>query len=151
MSGYSIKEALRGFAVLCFLAAIAFVGLRCMAGCKNVEDPGGQRRAVVLTVANGVVIADKACASIARAKGGDEGYKLAVACAFAYDAARLSLVTADEKLDRDTPEDVACEVEQALDYARQMAGLIEKHGGKLPRALKDALEFAAVVALGCAG
>lgn len=151
MIGYHIRETLRGLAVLLFLAALIVVGLRILAGCTPAEDPSAQRRAVVLTIANGMVVGDKACASVARAKGGEEGYRLALACAFAYDAARLSLVTADEKLDKEAPEDVSCEVEQALDYARQMAGLIEKYGGKLPRALADALRFAALVGTGCAG
>lgn len=150
MNGRDIERALTGVCLVVFFGAVIFIGIQLLTGCKPAQDPS-QRRAVVLTVANGVVVADKACASVARAKGGEEGYRLALACAFAYDAARLSLVAADEKLDKDTPEDVSCEIEQALDYARQMAGLIEKHGGKLPRALEDAFRFASVVSLGCAG
>lgn len=37
MSGYRIREALRGLGVLLLLAAIAFVGMRCMAGCTPAE------------------------------------------------------------------------------------------------------------------
>lgn len=151
MIGQHIKDAV---APVVFLVAI--VGLVAIAlgltDCRPVADAGAHHRAIVLTLANGVAVADQACASVARAKTDPrDGYELAKGCAFAYDAARLSLIAADEKLDRDTPEDVSCEVQQALDYARQMAGLIEKHGGKLPRALVQAFELAPMLAQGCAG
>lgn len=148
MSGYSIREALRGFAVLVFLGAIAFVGLRCMAGCKPVDDPSSQMQAVVPALARGVKAADGACASLARAKMDAD---LARDCAFAYDAARLSLQAADDALDADVQTDVPCQVAQALAYARQMAGLIEKHGGKLPRSLTYALTASLVVSEVCRG
>jgi hypothetical protein len=146
----ALEQALTGLAVLVFLGAVLFIaGL--LLGCRPVDDPGAQQRAAVLTLANGVYVADQACASVARGKtDAREGYELARACAFAYDAARVSLIAADEKLDREG-EDVACEIEQAIDYARQMAGLIEKHGGKLPKALVQAFEFAKLATLGCAG
>jgi hypothetical protein len=146
----AVEQAITGIAVVVFLAAVAFVCIQLMS-CKPAEDPGASRRAAVLTLANGVYVADQACASVARAKTDTrEGYELARACAFAYDAARVSLIAADEKLDREG-EDVACELEQALDYARQIAGLIEKHGGKLPKALVQAFQFAPLFASGCAG
>lgn len=149
MIGYHIKEAFRGFAVLAFLGAVIFLALRCQ-GCKPVEDPGAHRRAIVVTLANGVYVADQACASIARAKAGQDGYELAKGCAFAYDAARLSLVIADEKLDRDD-DDVACEVAQAFAYAKQMADLLQKHGGKLPKALQHAFTLAPLLGSLCNG
>lgn len=39
MIGRNIKDALGGLAVLLFFAALAFVGMRCLAGCK--EPPPG--------------------------------------------------------------------------------------------------------------
>lgn len=145
-----LEQALTGVAVLVFLGAVLFIASMLLS-CRPVTDPGAQQRAAVLTLANGVAVADQACASVARAKtDAREGYELARACAFAYDAARVSLIAADEKLDRDG-EDVACEIEQAIDYARQMAGIIERHGGKLPKALLQAIEFAPLFAQGCAG
>lgn len=39
MIGRNIKDALSGLAILLFFAAMIFVGLRCMAGCKAPE-PG---------------------------------------------------------------------------------------------------------------
>lgn len=146
----AIEQALTGVAVVIFIGAVAFV-CAFLVNCKPADDPGASQRAAVLTLANGVFVADQACASVARGKtDAREGYELARACAFAYDAARVSLIAADEKLDREG-EDVACEIEQAIDYARQMAGLIEKHGGKLPKALVQAFQFAPLFASGCAG
>lgn len=151
LDGRAVEHAFTGVAVLLFLAALVFLALQ-LVGCRPAEDPTAQRRAAVTTIAHGVAVADQACASIARAKvDARQGYELARACAFAYDAARLSLLAAEEKLDADNPADVACEIAQAIDYARQMAGLIEKHGGKLPPALRQSLPFASIVALGCAG
>jgi hypothetical protein len=147
----AVEQAITGVAVLVFIAAVLFVVIQ-LIGCKPVEDPTAHRRAVVLTIANGVYVADQACASIARGKtDAREGYELARACAFAYDAARVSLIAADEKLNMDQPDDVSCEVAQALAYAKQIAGLIEKHGGKLPPALRHAFELAPMLAENCAG
>ncbi len=148
---HHVKDAFPAVCAIILLAALVFVAAH-VAGCKPVEDPSAQRRAVVLTIANGVFVADQACASIARAKTDTrEGYELARACAFAYDAARVSLIAADEKLDADNPDDVACEIAQALAYANQMAGLIEKHGGKLPPALRHAFQLAPLIAQECHG
>lgn len=150
MMGKEIREALTPVCVILFVAALGFLAVRILAGCKGVEDPGAHRRAIVVTLGNGVYVADQACASVARAKAGQDGYELAKGCAFAYDAARLSLITADEKLDRDDV-DVECEVAQALAYARQMVALIEKHGGKVPKAMADALSLAPMLAEVCHG
>lgn len=143
-----VRDALGMVLFLLFLALLVLG----VARCRPVDDPSAHHRAIVLTVANGVYVADQACASIARAKtDAREGYELARACAFAYDAARVSLIAADEKLDGNAPEDVSCEIAQAIDYARQMAGLIEKHGGKLPKALQHAFQLAPMLASRCAG
>lgn len=144
-----VQGAIPGICAIIFLGAVVFI-ITQLLGCKPAEDPSAQRRAAVLTIANGVFVADQACASIARAKADkQEAYDLAKSCAFAYDAARVSLIAADDKLDADSPEDVSCEIAQALAYARSMAGLIEKHGGKMPRALGHALQFASLAAEEC--
>lgn len=148
MIGQHVKDAL---APVVFLVAV--VGLVAIAlgltDCTPAEDPSAHHQAIVESLAYGVRVGDQACASIARAKGGQEGLALAKDCAFAYDAARVSLVAAEDKLAMDTPQDVSCEVAQALAYANQMAGVIEKHGGKLPRPLGHAFSLAPLLAAGC--
>lgn len=147
MIGQHIKDALSPVVFL-----VAVVGLVALAlglcECTPVEDPSAQVAAVVPTLARGVKAADSACASIARAQGDAQ---LARDCAFAYDAARLSLDAADDAIDGPDSSDVPCQVAQALAYARQMAGLIEKHGGKLPRSLAFALTSSTVLAEVCRG
>jgi hypothetical protein len=145
MNGLTIRNSI-GPAL--FLVAMAFIVMRFFLGCKPVEDPAAHRQAIVTSLAHGVKATDKACASIARAKKDEQ---IAKDCAFAYDAARLSLDAAEDKLDADTPEDVACEVAQALAYASQMAAIIEKHGGKLPRALTYATPLAMTLGGLCHG
>lgn len=49
MNGYRIAEALRGFAVILFLAAMAFVGTRCLTGCDSAATQA-QRAKNVLDV-----------------------------------------------------------------------------------------------------
>jgi hypothetical protein len=145
VSGNAIRKAIP---VVLFLCALGYVVFRSL-GCKPVEDPGAHQRAIVVSLAHGVRAADKACASVARGKGGREGYELARDCAFAYDSARLSLDAADEALDGTEAPDVPCQVAQALAYANQMAGLIEKHGGKLPKALVHAFALAPMLSERC--
>lgn len=143
MSGLSIRNAI---GPVLFLVAVGFIVARFFLGCKPVENPGAHHQAIVESLAHGVRVADQACASIARAK---KDLALAQDCAFAYDAARVSLVAAEDKLAQDTPQDVACETAQALAYANQMAGAIEKHGGKLPKALAYAFATAPMLAEMC--
>lgn len=146
MIGQFIKNAIAPALFLCAVAVLVF--LHC--SCKPAEDPAAHHQAIVESLAHGVRAADQVCASIARAKGGQAGLALASDCAFAYDAARVSIVAAEDKLAQDTPQDVACETAQALAYANQMAGIIEKHGGHLPKALVYAFTLAPLLARGCA-
>jgi hypothetical protein len=147
MSGYHIREALRELGFLLVLAGLALVVQHCTA-CTPAEDPAMHHQAIVESLSYGVRAADLACASVARAQKDEH---LASECAFAYDAARLSLTAAEDKLERDHPEDVSCEVSQALSYARQMASLIEKRSGKLPPSLGRAFALATLLAEGCHG
>jgi hypothetical protein len=149
MNGQAIKEALSPVLFLVAVVGLTAIALSICDGCKPVENPGAHHQAIVESLAYGVSVADQACASIAKAKGGREGFALAKDCAFAYDAARVSLIAAEDKLAKDTPEDVACETAQALAYANQMAGAIEKHGGKLPKALAYAFATAPMLAERC--
>lgn len=137
--------------VVFFLLFLALLVLG-VARCKPVDDPGAQHRAIVQGLAYGVRAADQACASLARgAPVAREGYELARDCAFAYDAARVSLDAADEALDGEGEQDVSCHVAQALAYAQHMAALIEKKGGKLPKALVQAFSLAPMLGGLCHG
>lgn len=139
-----VRDAVGAVLFLFFLAALVLA----VAKCKPVEDPGAQARGAVHALAYGVEAADLACASIARSK---RDVELARECAFARDAAKLSLEAADESLDMGHDDEVPCQVGQALAYARQMAGLIRQHGGKLPRALEHAFLLAPMFAEVCGG
>jgi hypothetical protein len=147
MNGLRIRDAISPVVFLVGLVGLVAIALN-LCDCKPAADPSTQMEAVVPALARGVKAADSACASLARAKMNAD---LARDCAFAYDAARLSLQAADDALDADVQVDVPCQVAQALAYARQMAGLIEKHGGKLPRSLSFALSSSAVLAGVCRG
>lgn len=151
MIGRHVGDALRGLAVLVFFAAVAFVILRVMAGCKGVENPRAHARAVVVTLAEGVAVGDMACASVARAK---MDASLARECALARDEARENLIMAEDALDAtDSAKagDVPCMVKQAVASASRLMGLIEKAGGHVPNALNDAMELAPMLAGSCHG
>jgi hypothetical protein len=148
MIGQHVKDALSPVLFLVAMTGIAALVLSLCDGCRAVEDPSAQASDVVGALARGVRAADKACASLARSKGDEH---LAKDCAFAYDAARLSLTAADEMIDDNDLVGVPCNVAQALAYTRQMAALIERRGGQLPAALMRALSVAPLLSETCHG
>ncbi len=151
MNARDLERALVGVCVMVLVAACVFIAAHLLGGCKEADNPRAHARAVVLTIAEGVAIGDKTCASIARAKA-DAG--LARECAFARDEAKLSLEAAEAGLDSAdsaAAENVPCAVAQALASASRMAGLIEKAGGKVPAALLDGLQLAPMLAGECRG
>lgn len=152
MNGRIIHEALSP--ILFMLACVGVIAIAHHAcGCspRPAEDPRAQRRAVVLTVADGVKAADVACASIARAK---RDATLARECDKARDEAAESLKAAEDALDAEDAAragDVPCMVAAAVSSASRLAGLIEHAGGKLPKAMLDGLQLAPMLAGGCHG
>ncbi len=148
MNARAIEHALTGICILILLGAFAYI-VASIGGCKPAENPRAHARAVVLTIAEGVAVGDKACASIARAKK-DAG--LARECAFAHDEAREALITAEEALDASeaaAAEKVPCAVAAAVVSASRLVGLIERAGGRVPPALTDGLQLAPMLAGGC--
>lgn len=149
MIGLAIRESLAPVLFIAAVVGVVAIALHC--GCEPAKDPRAHNRAVVLSIARGVEAADVACASIARAK---KDAPLARDCAFSRDAAKVSLEAAEDALDSDDPSkaaDVPCQVAQAVAYATALAGLVEKAGGKLPKALVDGFELAPMLAGGCRG
>ena len=150
MNARSIEHALTGVAILCLVGAVAFI-VAALNGCKPADNPRAQARSVVLTIAEGVAVADMACASIARAKKDAE---LARECALARDEARTSLLMAEDALDASelaAAEKIPCAVAAAVASANRLVGLIEKQGGRVPPALADGLHLAPLLAGGCRG
>jgi hypothetical protein len=148
MIGQYVKNAL---APALFLTAVAVLVVIHCAGCKPAENPRAHARAVVVTLAEGVAVADLACASIARAK---MDAPLARECAFARDEARESLIAAEDALDATDSAKaggVPCMVAQAVTSASRLMGLIEKAGGRVPNALHDAMDLAPMLAGSCHG
>ncbi len=139
-----VRDAIGIVFFLLFLALLV-VGV---ARCKPVEDPSGQAADVVGALARGVRAGDRLCAQLARDRKDEQ---LAKACAFAYDAARVSLDTADTMIDDGKLGDLPCVVAQALAYTRQMAALLEVRGVTLPPLLSRALGIAPAVTEACNG
>lgn len=151
MNGIDIRRALSGVAVLIFVAAVGFLAAHCLTACAQVENPRAQARAVVLEMAEGVSVADKACADIARAK---KDAVLARECDKYRDAAKTSLEAAEDALDSTDAAkagDIPCLVASAFDSATKLAELIRDAGGKLPNALQDAFDLAPMLSRGCHG
>lgn len=135
--------------VLLFLFALLGVAAKC--GCRPANTPREQVRSVVLTVAEGVRVADEACASVARAK---RDLPLADACAAIVVQARDALLAAEEGVDAwgsAAAGDVPCAVRNAAGSLSRILETIKSAGGKPPPAVEDALRLAPMLAGVCHG
>lgn len=100
-------------------------------------------RSWVLLVAEGVRVADHACAEAARStKRAD----VAAKCAHGYDAARAALIAAEASLDVAGAPTLGCALRDALAGLQEVARGIDALGAKLPPAVADALTLGSAVA-----
>lgn len=132
-----------GVVVLC---AIATAIVTACAGCGEAQAPRETTRAVVLTVADGVAKADKACASVALAT---RDLELAKVCAAGYAEARQALEIAEDGVDlwdAAAVENVPCAVKHAFDALDKIVDAIERHGGRAPTVVADARKLASGMA-----
>jgi len=119
--------------------------------CKPAETPREQARSVVLTVAEGVRVADEACASVAL---GTRNVELADTCASIVREAREALLSAEagvDAWDAAGAGDVPCAVAHASRALSSILATIERAGGKPPPAVDDALRIAPLLAGACRG
>lgn len=142
--------------LLTFALVCPVVGAPYALGCAG-STPASQlpardyARAGVMMVAEGVKVADDACATVAKAKS-DAG--LAKTCADAYDTARASLTGAMALVDAWDSADqksYVCTVGHAVSALSSMASAVTTAGGPaLPAIVQDALSFGGQLSKGCA-
>lgn len=114
-------------------------------GCKPVESPARARAAVSL-VAEGVLVADKLCASVAR---DTKNVELARACMIGYDVARPGLTLAEELLDRGQTKSAACMLATVLDGLHKMTDALAAARVNTPPIVLDAFSFGPLFASQC--
>ncbi len=135
-----------GGLVMALLFVVGFLGApRVLVACSPAASPTAARdttRAVVLTVAEGVKVADHLCAQVAIAK---HDKATAVACAHAYDVARPALIAAQygiDAWDSGGSKDVPCAILDASKALRAVGDAVKAAGATVPAVALDALSLA---------
>lgn len=133
-------------------AVLAAAAIACaFIGCHPAAAPREQARSVVLTVAEGVRVADETCASIAL---GTKSAPLAEQCAAIVKQARESLIAAEDGVDAwdaAAARNLPCSVKAAASALSRILTVIENAGGKVPPVVADALRLAPTLAGVCHG
>lgn len=117
--------------------------------CRPALAPREQARSVVLSVAEGVRVADEACAAAALAT---RSLPLAETCATLVDEAREALIAAEDGVDAwDAAEAgrIPCAVGRAASSLSRILEAVERAGGAVPPAAVDALRLAPLLTGGC--
>ena len=127
-------------------------GLLC---CSSTQPPKSSpretARAAVIMFARTTVIADEACATLARTK---QDAQMAKVCADAYDVARPALLAAESSVDAwesGAKNDVACSVAKASVALTKIVDAVRAGGGTLPLSIEDSLKFATSIVGECHG
>lgn len=121
-------------------AAAAFL----LSGCSP-SLTRAQARGALLTVAEGVLVADRVCADVAKTLPPDDGFALATKCARAYKTARASLLTADSALSSANAvadKQFLCAAGHAAQAVATLSGLLHAHGASLPSSFYDGVTMA---------
>lgn len=116
----------------------------CLASCR-IDAPTDRpsARSWVLLVAEGVRVADVACAEVARAR---KDAKTAEVCARGYTVARGALIAAEASLDASQGAQWACSLRDALGGLGELARGIRQAGGTMPPAVVDAMTLGQALA-----
>lgn len=126
------------------LAAVTLSGCASTSGARRE-----QARAAVLATAEGLRVADRACAALSIVKRDRE---LALACADAYEVGRTGVLAGAGAVDAwDQPTErarLACSLAAALGGLEQIAGAMRARGGEVPAIVSDARALAMLVG-GC--
>ncbi|AKV03204.1 hypothetical protein AKJ09_09867 [Labilithrix luteola] len=123
----------------------------CAALRSSAETPRETARAVVVTLAKAVQVADVTCATIAETKK-DAG--LASKCADAYDVARPALLGAESAVDAwesGGAGNVPCAVARSVSALVSISHAVTAAGGTVPPVVDDALRLAPALTVACHG
>lgn len=128
-------------------AALVSASLQSCSPAQAKAAPRETARAVVLTVAESLKLADTLCATVALRIGAadrEAGRKLATACADAYDVARpatLAAATAVDAWDAGDHRGVICGLATAGRSLGQIADAVRAAGATIPPLVEDGLRL----------
>ena len=128
--------------LVALIGCVPFLLIACGSPAQPPATPArDQARAALLTIAEGVKVADKTCADASKSL---QNAKLARDCADAYDAARAALVTADDGIDAwddGSAGKVACAGKHALDALVTVENELAALNVHIPAAVVDAVKL----------
>lgn len=139
-----ILAAWFGITVLAFVAAVL---LQSCTPAQAKAAPRETARAVVLTTAEAIRVADTLCATVALRIGTTDreaGRKLAVSCADAYDVARpavLAAATAVDAWDAGDRKGVVCGLAEAGKALALIVDAVRAAGATIPPLVEDGLRL----------
>lgn len=123
------------------LLACAAISACAIAPPRSSEPPvRAAARAYVLELAEGVRVADIACASVALER---KDFAIAERCGASYQRARHALLAAEAALDAGSASSATCALLPADVALRELAGAV---GAELPPVVADALTMAEAIA-----
>ena len=127
--------------LIALLGCVPFLLIACGSSPATPQTPRDEARAALLTIAEGVKVADVTCADASKSL---QNAKLAKDCADAYDVARAALVMADDGIDAwddGSAGKVACAGKHALDALVTVENELAALSVHIPAAVVDAVKL----------